>query len=208
MIRVILVEDDKDLRRHLATVIGSSEGLELVASFERAEDLVDSIGIQQPDVVVMDINLPQMSGIDAVSKLKLLYPKVQFLMCTVYDHDDAIFDSLCSGATGYILKMNPSAEILSAIKEIHAGGSPMSSSIARRVVSVFNKPRKTTEEIDHLSKREKEILDLLAKGFRYKEIAAQLFLSVETVRTHIRNIYEKLQVQSRTEALNKVFGRG
>lgn len=206
-IKVILVEDDKDLRRFIASNVGSADGIELVASFAQAEELVDSISFLQPDVVLMDINLPKMNGIDCVSKLKVLYPQVQFMMCTILDKDETIFESLCAGATGYILKNSRSEELIEAIYDLSKGGSPMSSSIARKVVQAFNRINKPNKEIVNLSTREKEIIDLLAKGFRYKEIAAQLFLSVETVRTHIRNIYDKLQVQSRTEAINKVFGR-
>lgn len=206
-IKVILVEDDKDLRKFLASNIGSAENLELVASYEQAEDLVDSISFLQPDVVLMDVNLPGMSGIEAVRKLKLIYPRVQFMMCTVLDEDEVIFESLCSGATGYLLKNTRSEEMIEAIWDIYKGGSPMSSSIARKVVQAFSRIHKPSDEFNMLSNREKEILDYLSKGFRYKEIAAELFLSVETVRTHIRNIYDKLQVQSRTEAINKIFGR-
>ncbi len=207
IIKVILVEDDKDLRKYIASNIGSAEGVELVASFAQAEELVDSISFLQPDVVLMDINLPGMNGIDCVSKLKLLYPKVQFMMCTVLDNENTIFESLCAGATGYILKNSKSQDLIEAIFDLHNGGSPMSSSIARKVVQAFSRQSKPNKELENISNREKEVLDLLAKGFRYKEIASQLFLSVETVRTHIRNIYEKLQVQNRTEAINKAFGR-
>lgn len=206
-IKVILVEDDKDMRKYIASSLGAAEGMELVASFAQAEELVESMAFLHPDVVLMDINLPGMSGIECVSKLKLLYPNVQFMMCTVLDKEDAIFDSLCAGATGYILKNSQSNDLINAVVELINGGSPMSSSIARKVVQAFSKNNKPNIEVSNLSNREKEVLEYLAKGYRYKEIAATLFLSVETIRTHIRNIYDKLQVQSRTEAINKAFGK-
>jgi DNA-binding NarL/FixJ family response regulator len=153
----------------------------------------------------MDINLPGKDGIKTVEALKSIKPKVQYLMCTSYEQPEKIFESLCAGATGYLLKNCTPESLLQAIKEIYNGGSPMSPQIARLVVTSFNQNQKAIAEFELLTEREKEILQLLAKGFQYKEIAGKLFLSVETIRTYVRHIYEKLQVHTRTDALNKIF---
>ena len=155
----------------------------------------------------MDINLPAMNGIECMTLIKDKMPGTQFMMCTVYENDDAIFSALESGATGYLLKRTSPAHILEAIRELHAGGSPMSSEIARRVVEAMHGRKKTSGLFETLTEREKEILEFLAKGLLYKEIAAELFISKETVKYHIHNIYDKLHVQTRTEALNKAYER-
>jgi DNA-binding NarL/FixJ family response regulator len=204
-IRVAIVEDTKDIREGLAMLINASDGYSCTYVFENAEDALEKLPTDAPDVVLMDINLPGMSGPECVKKLKPLCPQTQFLMCTVYEEDEHIFESLKSGATGYILKKTPPTKLLEAITDIHNGGSPMTGGIARKVLTSFT-PAVPTNTND-LSTREFEILEALAKGFRYKEIADKLFISIDTVRSHIRNIYEKLQVHSRTEALNKVFGK-
>jgi len=205
MITVCIVEDDHDLRKSIETIVQQSAECTLLKGFPNAEDFLQYLTGSQPEVVVMDIELPGMNGISCVKAAKEKYPDIQFVMFTIFDDDESVFQSLCSGATGYLLKNALPEKIISGIVEIHGGGSPMSPQIARRVIEQFSVKKKVSAEINVLSAREREILDLLAKGFRYKEIAGKLFISVETVRTHIRNIYEKLQVNSRTDALNKVF---
>ncbi len=207
-IKVLIVEDDPEIRDWLAGVINTADNLMLLQAFSDSESCITSYGNFEPDVVIMDIHLPGINGIECIKKIKPAKPAVQFIMFTVFEDDDNVFESLCAGATGYILKNTTPQKLVDAVIEVYNGGSPMSSSIARKVISSFQRPGSNHTEYSKLSIREKELLDLLAKGYRYKEIAGLLFISVETVRTHIRNIYEKLHVQSRTEALNKIFPRG
>lgn len=207
MIKVSIVEDDHQIRNALEIMLRSFVNIHHISSHSNAESFIKDLDSLLPDVVIMDIGLPGMDGISCVKQLKLSHPRMQFLMCTVFEEEEKIFDALCAGATGYLIKNSPPNKFLEAIHDIHNGGSPMSASIARKVVLSFRQRSQPSEEFNQLSQREKEVLQLLAKGLRYKEIAAQLFISQETVRTHIRNIYEKLQVESRTEAINKVFGR-
>lgn len=204
-IRVAIVEDDHDIRQSFETIIGTAPGFECVKSFETAEAALEEIPLLQPDVVIMDIHLPGISGIEAVRILKEEIPALQIAMCTVYEDDEHIFNALRAGASGYLLKRTSPEKLLEALSDLHNGGSPMSGEIARRVVASFQKKTTPSPELAALTPREKEILDLLAKGYLYKEIAAELFISIETVKRHIHNIYEKLHVQTRTEALNKVF---
>lgn len=204
-VRVCIVEDDPDIRQSLETIIGSAAGFECAGTYDNAEDAVKSIPRIRPDVVVMDIHLPGMSGIEAVRILQEEMPALQIAMCTVYEDDEHIFNALRAGASGYLLKRTSPEKLLEALSDLHNGGSPMSGEIARRVVASFQKKTTPSPELAALTPREKEILDLLAKGYLYKEIAAELFISIETVKRHIHNIYEKLHVQTRTEALNKVF---
>ena len=189
-----------------------ADGYECIATIGTAEEAVRSIPILKPDVVLMDINLgTEESGIDCVKALKQLVPATNFMMCTVYEEDEKIFQALSAGASGYILKKTAPARLLGAIRELYQGGAPMSSQIARKVVSAFqNKPEPTSQEaseLEQLSNREKEILEQLSRGLMYKEIAAELFISPETVRKHVYHIYEKLHVTNRIEAVNKYFGR-
>lgn len=202
-IKVILVEDVKEVREGLERVLNASEEITCVQSFSNAEEAVERIPDILPDVVMLDINLPGISGLEALNILKERCHNTQFIMLTIYDDDEHVFKALQIGATGYLLKKAKPDEIKNAIKDVYKGGSPMSSQIARRVVQTFQKSQQAKKEYDTLSAREKEVLQFLAKGYRYKEIAGRLFISVDTVRTHIRNIYKKLQVGSRTEALNK-----
>jgi DNA-binding NarL/FixJ family response regulator len=202
-IKVGIVEDTKDIREGLALLIDASEGFSCIHVCADAEDALKKIPADPPDVVLMDINLPGMQGPECVLKLKPLCPDTQFLMCTVYEEDEHIFESLKAGANGYILKKTSTDKLLEAIVDIHNGGSPMTGGIARKVIASLQPGPKT--KMHDLSSREFEILESLSKGYRYKEIAEKLFISIDTVRSHIRNIYEKLQVHSRTEALNKVF---
>ena len=205
IIRVAIVEDDNDIRQSFEAIIGSAPGYACLKTYDNAEAAVADIPALKPDVVIMDIHLPGMSGIDAVRILKEEMPSVQIAMCTVYEDDEHIFNALRAGASGYLLKRTTPDKLLEAVSDLHQGGSPMSSEIARRVVASFRKATAPPPELAALTPREKEILDLLAKGYLYKEIAAELFISIETVKRHIHNIYEKLHVQTRTEALNKVF---
>jgi DNA-binding NarL/FixJ family response regulator len=202
-IRVSIVEDDDGIRESLAVIVAGSEGFRCVSRHRSAEDALRDLPAAKPDVVLMDINLPKMSGINCVRKLKELLPSTQTLMLTVYEDNDSIFDSLAAGASGYLLKRTPPARLLEAIDEVHKGGSPMTTSIARRVVQSFQTMGRSTREEENLTPREEEILSYLAKGYRYKEIADQLFISVETVRSHLHRVYEKLHVRSRTEAVVK-----
>ena len=204
MIKVGIVEDEKQIREGLAVLINGSEGFSCVNTFDTAEEAIEKIASLQLDVVLMDIHLSGKSGIECIAALKPDCANTQFLMCTSFEDTDSVFKALKSGATGYLTKTTQPSKILDAIVEVHKGGSPMSSNIARKIVASFQLTN-TNKEIEKLSKRETEILELLSKGLRYKEVADKLFLSTETVRTHIRNIYDKLQVNSRTEALNKAF---
>jgi DNA-binding NarL/FixJ family response regulator len=206
-INVLIVEDDPEIRDWMQSVLKQADGINCLLAFPDAESCLKLYEKNNPDVVIMDIHLPGMNGIECIKKIKPLKPRVQFIMFTVFEDDENVFESLCAGASGYILKNATPEKLVEAIKELYAGGSPMSSSIARRVISSFQKPDSNQSQYNKLTPREKELLDLLSKGYRYKEIAERMFISVETVRTHIRNIYEKLQVQSRTEALNKIFPR-
>ena len=206
-ISVSIVEDTEEIREALRVLINGSTGFECVHVFLDAEGALDKMPGHDIDVVLMDINLPGMDGINCMKALRPVMPETQFMMCTVYDDDDHIFKALQSGASGYILKRTSPAQILEAIRDLHEGGSPMSSEIARRVVSSMQMKGKTTQAAEQLTERETEILDYLSKGYLYKEIAAELFISKETVKKHIHNIYEKLHVQTRTEALNKAYQR-
>ena len=204
---VSIVEYIDDIRDALQVLINGSNGFECIHVYADAEEALESMVKKDINVVLMDINLPGMDGIGCMKILKPAMPNTQFMMCTVYDDDDHIFNALQSGASGYILKRTSPAQILEAIRDLHDGGSPMSSEIARRVVGSMQKKGKSTEAVEILTKRETEILDFLAKGFLYKEIATELYISKETVKKHIHNIYNKLHVQTRTEALNKAFHR-
>ena len=204
-INVVIVEDDADIRQSLEEIVSSSEEMNCVAAFPNAEEFIEAFRYINADVVLMDINLPGKDGIKAVEELKPLKPKVQYLMCTSYEEPEKTFRSLCAGATGYLVKNCTPEKLYEAIRDIYNGGSPMSPQIARLVVTSFSQKQATSDAFELLTEREKEILQHLSKGFQYKEIASKLFLSVETIRTYVRHIYEKLQVHTRTEALNKVF---
>ncbi len=200
LIRVLLVEDHDDYRKSLTKLLTTS-GRFGCAAYANAEEALTAIAAERPDVVLMDINLPGMNGIQCTRTIKEKWPEVQVMMCTVYEDDDKIFDALKAGATGYVIKRAPIDELFDGIELVKAGGSPMSASIARKVVGSFQV--RTQVNGEKLSEREMEVLDLLSEGLRMKEIADRMSLSTNTVRTHVRHIYEKLQVQSRTEALNK-----
>jgi len=209
-ISVCVVDDNPELRTVLSEIITMSEGYLCVGALKTAEEAIQRIPEIAPDVVLMDINLGiGESGIDCVRELKPLMPATNFMMCTVYEEDEKIFEALSAGASGYILKKTTPTKMLDAIRELYEGGSPMSSQIARKVVAAFQSKQTVSADshLEQLSIREKEILEWLSKGLTYKEIAAELFISQETVRKHVYHIYEKLHVSNRTEALNKFYGR-
>jgi DNA-binding NarL/FixJ family response regulator len=210
-IRISIVEDDEPVRRILGNFVRSDPSLRLVSDFGESEKAIASLPGDPPDVVLMDINLPQMSGVECVHHLKPLLPHTQFLMLTVYDDPEHIFKALAAGATGYLLKSTRREDLITAIQQIHEGGSPMSSAIARKVVRSFAGTRspQPRQETDELSAREQQVLGFLAQGFLYKEIADKLNLNVFTVKTYTRRIYEKLHVHSRSQAAAKYFqGKG
>jgi DNA-binding NarL/FixJ family response regulator len=206
MISISIIEDQPEVRESLVACLGNEPGLRCVGAHATAEAGLRDIPKEHPDVVLMDINLPGMNGIQCVARLKKRLPEVQVLMLTTYDDGDLIFDSLRAGANGYLLKNIPQEEMVQAVLQVHAGGAPMSLQIARKVINHFHQT-KPASELGQLSVRELEILRLLAKGQRYKEIADQLSISIGTVRTHISNVYEKLHVHSRTEATNLLIER-
>jgi len=204
---VCIVEDERDTREALATRVNHAPGLRCINTYPNAEEALRGIPAEKPDVVLVDINLPGMSGIECVAKLKQLMPKLQVLMITTYEESELIFNSLRAGANGYLLKNAPAAELIQAVEQIQAGGAPMSLQIARKVTDYFHRIQHPGSDMETLSKREEEVLALLAKGFLYKEIGDTLGVSLNTVRTYIHRIYEKLHVQSRTEATIKFLGR-
>ena len=207
-ITVSIVEDNDQLRATLARVIGRAEGFESVGQHATAEDALAQLPKERPNVVLMDINLPGLSGVECVRRLKQILPETQVMMLTAYEDTEIIFNSLAAGASGYMLKRTPKAELLDAIREVSRGGSPMTTHIARKVVQSFQRAPSAGQTTEDLSAREQEVLDLLSQGFMYKEIADKLGISFETVRTYIRRIYEKLHVRTRTEAVAKVLRRG
>jgi len=206
-IRVAIVEDDGILREAFGDALAADDGMEVCGAFADAETYLQQEKDTRPDVVIMDLNLPGMSGIECTRLIKEKNTATQVLVCTVQDDDDSLFNALCAGATGYLLKDARPAQVVEAVKIVLAGGSPMSPGIARRVLASFSTPRKQAKEFELLTERERQVLDQLANGYRYKEIADRLQLSIDTVRTHVRNLYDKLHVSSRTDALNKLYPR-
>jgi DNA-binding NarL/FixJ family response regulator len=206
-ITVSIVEDNDQLRGTLARVIGRADGFHCVSQYANAEAALEALPKECPNVVLMDINLPGMSGVECVRRLKPVVPQTQVVMLTAYEDTDNIFNSLAAGASGYLLKRTTSAELLAAIRDVHQGGSPMTAHIARKVVQSFQRAAASPQPTENLSQREQEVLDCLAQGFLYKEIADKLGISYETVHTYIRRIYEKLQVRTRTEAVAKFLRR-
>jgi len=202
-IQVALVEDDDEIRANLTYRINSHPAFHMVGAYADAESALAEIPHQKPDVVLMDINLPGMDGVECVRRLKARMRATQFVMLTVYEDSNRLFKSLVAGASGYLLKRTPASKLLTAIREAHQGGSPMTPQIARLVVQHFQRASEPSSEIEKLTAREKEVLEQLSKGFRYKEIVDNLAISEGTLHSHIRNIYEKLHVHSRTEAVVK-----
>lgn len=202
-IRVAMVEDDTRVRESLALLINQAPGFECSQVFVNAEQALERIPEAVPDVVLMDINLPNLSGVECVRRLNKQIPGLNVIMLTVYDDSQLVFQALQAGANGYLLKRASPDEILDAIRDVHQGGAPMSSYIARKVVQSFSRDRGGDPESESLTEREEEILRHVAQGYINKEIADLLDISAETVRTHLKHIYEKLHVRSRTEAVMK-----
>ena len=206
-IRVAIFEDNKMLRESLQQLVNSAEDMACTGAFADANRLVRNMQLADPDVVMMDINMPGISGIEAVQVIKENFPQVQILMQTVFEENDKIFAAICAGASGYMLKKTPPQKMIEAIRETYLGGAPMTASVAVKVLQMFRlQSISEKKEFIDLSEREKEILALLVKGKSYKAVASECFISIDTVSTHVRHIYEKLHVQNRTEALNKYFG--
>ena len=206
-ISIAIVEDLDVVRNGLKDFISLSTDFLVVGSYKTGEEALQKLPEIKPDIVIMDINLPGMNGIECIRQVKDKSPATQFMMFTVYENDEKVFEALKAGASGYLLKNTGLLHIAESVKELHEGGSPMSANIARKMVNLFRDTDKKTPFLDLLSNREKEILQLLAKGLLYKEIAEQLTITTGTVRIHIHKIYEKLHVQNRTEAINKAFGK-
>jgi len=206
-ISVSIVEDNEKLRGTLARVLNRAGDFRCVSQHGSAEDAIKELPGIKPEVVLMDINLPGMNGVECVRQLKQLLPETQVMMLTVYEDTENIFNALAAGANGYMLKRTASKELLEAIHEVHRGGSPMTMHIARKVVQSFQKAAPAQQPTENLSEREQQVLDLLSQGLMYKEIADKLQISYETVHTYIRRIYEKLQVRTRTEAVAKFLRR-
>ena len=206
-ITISIVEDDRDTRESLVDLLNGAPEMRCVGSHATGEAALRGIPVEKPEVALVDINLPGMSGIQCIARLKTRLPMLQILMLTTYEESDLIFDSLRAGAKGYLLKNMAPTELVQAIKRVHAGDAPMSMQIARKVVDYFYRLEHSAPEVQTLTPREREILALLAKGHLYKEIGDTLNISMSTVRTHLQHIYEKLHVQSRTEATRKYLGQ-
>jgi DNA-binding NarL/FixJ family response regulator len=206
-ITVSIVEDSDKLRETLVRVLNRADGFRCVSDYANAEDALKDLPQAKPDVVLMDINLPGMNGVECVRQLKKIAPEIQVMMLTVYEDTENIFDALAAGASGYMLKRTAGKELLEAIEEVKRGGSPMTTHIARKVVQSFQRSAAAEAQTESLSEREQQVLDLLSRGLMYKEIADKLSISYETVHTYIRRIYEKLQVRTRTEAVAKFLRR-
>jgi DNA-binding NarL/FixJ family response regulator len=205
MIRIIIAEDLEEIREGLVQLLTQQDDFVVVSAFSNGQDAMPEIIESQPDIVIMDIHMPGISGIDCIREIKDQCPDTQFMIFTIYENDEKIIDALAAGASGYLLKKTPPEKMVEAIKELHQGGSPMSSQIARKVIGYFKETK--PGDNNQLTRKENEILVLLSKGFLYKEIAGKLSITMGTVTQHIHHIYEKLHVANRTEAINKVFGR-
>jgi len=207
MINVAIVEDNKTIREGLSALLNGTEGFKCKVSYPDCESFLKELELLSVDVILMDIGLPGMNGIEGVKKAKQINPDISILMLTVYEESEIVYDALCAGAYGYLVKKTPPLRLIEAIKEVYEGGSPMSSRIARQVITSFQHYRNehTVDSQYNLSNREKEVLQHLADGSNYQEIADELFISVDTVRHHIRNIYKKLQVHSQSEAVAKAI---
>lgn len=208
MIKVSIVDDESGLRKSMGGFINGSPGFRCVSTYSNAREALRGLPEDRPDVVLMDINMAGMNGIECVARLKSLHPRLQIVMLTVYEDAEQIFKALAAGASGYMLKRLTPASLLEAIREVHEGGSPMSSSIARKVVASFQKVSALGAEPGPLSAREQMVLERIAKGWPHKQIAAELEITVPTVRNYLRRIYDKLQVSTRTEAVAKYYGGG
>jgi len=207
-IRIALIEDQRQTREGLATLVAATPGCRVVGSFASMEDALSGLGQHPADIALLDIELPGMSGIEGVSHLRARFPSVQVLMLTVYADNARVFEAICAGASGYLLKDTPPARLIEAIRELYRGGAPMSPEIARKVVTMFQRAAPPKDDTQRLSTRELEIVRLLADGHSYKTAAATLAISVDTVRFHVRHIYEKLHVHSKSEAVLRAFRSG
>ena len=206
-VTVSIVEDLEEVREALHRLIDQSEKFCYVAGYNNAEQAEKDIPLQPPDIVIMDINLPGMSGIECIRRIKEKCIGTQFMMFTIYEDDEKVFEALKAGAHGYLLKKTPKEKLLEALEELYSGGSPMSTNIARKVIEAFEKKNQPPRELSTLTNKERQILELLSKGFLYKEIGDQMNITRNTIKQHIHHIYEKLHVQNRTEAINKAFPR-
>ncbi len=206
MITICIIEDLIEIQKGLQTIIESDNRFKLLQSFENAEDAIAQLPLLNPDIVLTDINLPGKSGIDCITEIKTEIPDTQFIMFTIYEDNDQVFEALKAGASGYILKNTSPEKIIESLLELNDGGSPMSPKIARKVLSSFNTITQNNVS-DLISKREQEVLELLSKGFLYKEIADKLNITLSTVKRHLNHVYQKLQVQNKTEAINKMYGK-
>ncbi len=207
MIRVAIVEDDADIRKLTASLLNLYDDIECVGTSESAEAFKQTVQSVRPDVVLMDIGLPKQSGIECVRECRLLYPRIEFMMFTDHTDSKGVFEALATGASGYVVKGGTPERLADAIRDVKAGGSPMSRQISRMVANAFLKTEKKHPELETLTEHEHAVLRGLDNGWSYKEIATQRYVSEHTVRTQVRSIYEKLQVHTRTEALNKLHGR-
>ena len=203
--RVAIIEDQREIRDGLATLIGGTEGFRCAGAFGSMEDALRGIGSERPDVALVDIGLPGMSGVEGIQILKDRHPEIRFLVLTVYDDDERIFEALCAGASGYLLKKTPPTRLLESLRDVVAGGSPMSPEVARRVIELFHRVRPRGKPDHDLTPHETRILRLLVEGHNYKTAAAELDVSVNTIAFHIKHIYEKLQVHSKSEAVSKAL---
>ena len=206
-IKVCIVEDNASMREGVAQLLNRAPGLRCVSTYASGEAAVRDVPCQKPDVALVDIHLPGMNGIECVAALKARLPQLQVLMLTRYEQSDIIFDSIRAGASGYLLKHTPAAELVQAVEQVRSGGAPMTMQIARKVINHFQQIQKPASDMEKLTPREQEVLTLLAKGYLYKEIASDLGISINTLRNHLRTIYDKLHVHSRTEAAVKYLGR-
>jgi DNA-binding NarL/FixJ family response regulator len=203
-IKISIVEDLKDVREEIVNLLSLDKRFEMISAFSNAEIATKELPSQKPDIVIMDINLPGMNGIECMKKVKLACPYTQFIMFTVYENDESIFEALAAGANGYLLKKTPVEKIIDSLIELHMGGAPMSMQIARKVIENMHS-RDASGTLEELTTRENEVLRYLSKGLLYKEVANKLNITIGTVRQHIHNTYKKLHVQNRTEALNKIL---
>ncbi|KQS93554.1 response regulator transcription factor [Chryseobacterium sp. Leaf394] len=202
-ISIAIVEDEKNYNNALKKVIDYQDDMKVIAQFFNGKNALDDLSLYSPDVVMMDIQLQDMLGIDVISKIKKDLPKTQFIMCTSFEDDEKVFSSLKAGATGYLVKGESMDKILSSIRDVYSGGAPMSFSIARKVLSHFERKNTDQNDCEELTKRETEIVELLSAGLLYKEIADKIFISIDTVKKHVGNIYRKLHVNNKVEAINK-----
>lgn len=207
LVKIVIVEDETWMREDLVKKINAAPGFHCVNNYRTAEEALEGIPADEPDVVLMDINLPGMDGVECIRRLRVNLPRVKYLMLTVYSESEKIFDSLLAGASGYLLKRTNTDELLEAIQQVRCGGAPMSSSIARKVVDYFNEMGEQKSNTPTLSPREQQVLELLAKGVAYKKIADQFSLSIDTIRMHVKHIYAKLHVHTRSEATAKHLNR-